>query len=106
MKTAIFSAGCLLASFSAGSAATLLSTNLQGVALGAVTTASLNAVTTGGTWGFNTGGNRTQTIVEDTVGATVGDKALLFDDADTTGNGGTINFGSVSLTTAAVFTTD
>jgi len=106
MKTAILSASCTLACFSAVSAATLFSTNLQSVTPGAVTTTDLNNVTTGGTWGFNTGGNRTQTIVQDTVGSTTGDRALLFDDADTTGNGGTINFGSVSLTTAANFTTN
>ena len=108
MKPVIFSASCLLAGFSAASAATLFSTNLQNVALGTVTTADLNHVnvTTGGTWGFNTGANRTQTIVEDTVGSTTGDRALLFDDADTNGNGGTINFGSVSLTNAASFTTN
>jgi hypothetical protein len=106
MKPAILSANCLLACFSAASAATLLSTNLQSVSTGPVLTADLNAVTTGGTWGFNTGGNRTQTIVQDAVAPTTGDRALLFDDADTTGNGGTINFGSVSLTAAASFATN
>ena len=90
----------------AAPAATLLSTNLQSHAAGSATAASLNAVTTGGTWGFNTGGNRTQTIVDDGVGSTTGDRALLFDDADTTGNNGTINFGSISLNTAASFATD
>lgn len=106
MKPALLSAACVLALFSTASAATLFSTNLQGIAPGTVTTVDLNAVTTGGTWGFNTGGNRTQTIVQDGVAPTTGDRALLFDDVDASGNGGTINFGSISLTTAANFATN
>lgn len=106
LKNPAFATMTLALSMATGSAATLLSTNLQSVTAGTVIAADLSAVTTGGTWGFNPGGNRTYTIVEDAVAPTTGDRALLFDDADTSGNNGAINFGSVSLSSSASFATD
>lgn len=85
---------------------TLFETNLQSHGAGAATAASLSAVTTGGQWFLNTARGATQTIEVDAAGSSAGDKALLFDDPDTTGNDGTINFGSVFISGDTTFTTN
>lgn len=93
-----------LALAGSASAATLLSTNFQGHATGAVTDASLNAVTTGGTWVLNTARGGNFVIEEDAAGASIGDKALLLDDDSSLA----INtlFTTLTLTSAASFATN
>lgn len=85
---------------------TLLSTDFQSHATGAATEASLNAVTTGGTWALNTTPNNSETdpastfnMVEDLEGS-VGDKAVEM--AGSTG-AGTLHFATLSFGTAADF---
>lgn len=85
---------------------TLFETNLQALTAGPVTTTALNGVSTVGTWSFNTLRGATQTIVADSAGPSAGDKALFFDDPDTTGNSGIINFGAVNISGDTTFTTN
>jgi hypothetical protein len=97
----------LALSIATAPAATLLSTNLQSLSTGAVIASNLTSVTTGGAWGLNTGrSGASYTIVEDTTGSPTGDRALLMDDPDLSGNSGTSNFATVTLTSAASFATD
>lgn len=91
----------------APAATSLLSTNLQSLSTGAVTAANLTSVTTGGTWALNTGrSGAVYSIVEDTTGSPTGDRALLMDDPDLSGNSGASNFATVTLTSATSFVTD
>lgn len=100
MKPATISVACLLLNVSAASAATVLSTNFAAHATGAATAATLNAVTTGGTWTLITGRGATYEIQDSS-----GDKALLLDDPDTTGNNGVIQFAGIGLGSTIDLTT-
>ncbi|MCU0780259.1 MAG: hypothetical protein MUF04_04050 [Akkermansiaceae bacterium] len=74
-------------------AGTVFSTNFASHVTGAATAASLNAVTTGGTWYLNPSRGATYEIQD-----SAGDKALLLDDPDASGNNNAIQFGGVFLT--------
>jgi MYXO-CTERM domain-containing protein len=106
MKHPAVAAVTLALSMAASPAATLLSTDMQSLPTGAVTASNLTSVTTGGTWSLNTGRGASYSIVEDSIGSPTGDRALLMDDPDLTGNGGTSDFATVTLTAAASFATD
>lgn len=81
-------------------AATLLSTDLQSLSNGAVTSASLDSVTTGGSWSLDTARTGTTFTIEGT------DRALLADDTDLTGNAGTQEFATLTLDAVADFSTN
>ncbi|MES2983088.1 MAG: hypothetical protein V4727_12310 [Verrucomicrobiota bacterium] len=88
------------ATLSSAKAATLMQTNFNSLATGAVTEANLNSVTTGGTWTLNNGRGATYTIEGPT-----GDHALVVDDTNG-GNGGLQIFTTVVLADVADFSVD
>lgn len=105
-------AACLWLSLIVGSvqgATVLLQTDFQSLTTGAsVNAADLNGATTGGTWFLNPTRGATYTVEEENANpGPAGDKAIVLDDTTTSGmqNVGDIQFGSVSLTSAADFST-
>lgn len=72
----------------------VFSTAFASLADGAVTQTDLDSATTGGTWFLKTDRGASFTIQDSS-----GDKALLLDDPDLTGNSGEIQFGTATLTT-------
>ncbi|MES2983084.1 MAG: hypothetical protein V4727_12290 [Verrucomicrobiota bacterium] len=97
----LLSIAACFAAVSSANAATLMQTNFNSLATGAVTDANLNSVTTGGVWTLDTA----------RVGATYtiegpnGDRALLADDTDNNNNGVQI-FTTVVLNNVANFSVD
>ncbi len=80
-----------LAFSSTANATTVLTTDFDSLATGAVTSTNLDGITTGGTWALNTSRDATYIIQDDG-----GDRALLAD--DTTGSTpGRVDFFTVSL---------
>lgn len=74
------------------SAAPVVTADFDAVATGPVDGAALTAATTGGTWSLNTTRGATYEIQD-----SAGDKALLLDDPDLTGNNNAIQFAGLFL---------
>ena len=97
----LFAAAISALTLTTAQAASLLTTDFDSHATAAATNASLNDVTSGGTWSLNTGrADTTYSVVAD-----VTDKALLLDDSANT-TSGTNEFATLNLNSAATFTTD
>lgn len=82
-------------------AGTVLSTDFASLSNGTVVNADLNGVTTGGTWVLNQA-----RVANFEIQDSGGDKALLLDDPDSTGNSGTVQFAAVLLSSAVNLSTD
>jgi len=82
-------------------AAPVLTTDFASLANGTVTNLDLNGVTTGGSWVLNQA-----RVANFEIQDSGGDKALLLDDPDSTGNSGTVQFAAVLLSSAVNLSTD
>lgn len=91
-KTLIVTILHALAGISASQAATEFSTDFDSLTTGAIASADLNTVSTGGTWFFNSSRGASHEAQD-----SGGDKAVLMDDPDASGNGGNILFAGVTL---------
>lgn len=100
IKTHLIPAILLLAAATAP-AATVFSTDFDSLPDGSVTNAVLNTATTGGIWYLNPNRGASYEIQDSS-----GDKALLLDDPDNTGNNGVIQFAGITLGTTIDLTTD
>lgn len=87
----IFTLNALVGTLSS-QAATEFSTDFDSLTTGAVTSADLNTVSTGGTWFFNSSRGASHEAQD-----SGGDKAVLMDDPDATGNDGNLLFAGVTL---------
>lgn len=91
-KTFIIFTLYALAGMHASQAATEFSTDFDSLTTGTITSADLNTVSTGGTWFFNSSRGASHEAQD-----SGGDKAVLMDDPDGSGNDGNILFAGVTL---------
>lgn len=101
MKPFAIPAAIAAFSLAAPAATTVFSTDFASLTDGSVTNTDLNGASTGGTWYLNPNRGASYEIQDSS-----GDKALMLDDPDSTGNGGTIQFAGITLDSTIDLTVD